>query len=53
MPAAHQVFLEKEDLSLDVIKQFRVELAGPDQKFHILERFIFANAVRSHTCAKS
>jgi superfamily II DNA/RNA helicase len=46
MPAANKVFLEKESLSLDVIKQFRVEVAGPDQKFHVLERFIFANADR-------
>jgi hypothetical protein len=44
--AVNTIFLGKKTLSLDVISQFQVKLAGSEQKFHVLERFIFANADR-------
>jgi superfamily II DNA/RNA helicase len=46
MPSANKVFVEKEQLSLDVIKQYRVDVTGPAQKDEILQEYILKNADR-------
>jgi hypothetical protein len=46
MPSAHKVFVEKEQLSLDVIKQYRVDVNDVAQKDAILQEYILKNADR-------
>lgn len=46
MPSAHKVFVEKEKLSLDVIKQYRVDVQDVAQKDAILQEYILKNADR-------
>ena len=46
MPSAHKVFVEKEQLSLDVIKQYRVDVSDVAQKDAILQEYILKNADR-------
>jgi superfamily II DNA/RNA helicase len=44
MPSAYKVFVEKEQLSLDVIKQYRVEVSGFEEKDMVLQEYILKNA---------
>lgn len=46
MPSAHKVFVEKEQLSLEVIKQYRVDVNDVAQKDAILQEYILKNADR-------
>jgi ATP-dependent RNA helicase DDX19/DBP5 len=46
MPSAHKVFVEKEQLSLDVIKQYRVDVSDITQKDAVLQEYILKNADR-------
>lgn len=46
MPSAHKVFVSKEQLSLDVIKQYRVDVNDVSQKDAILQEYILKNADR-------
>jgi superfamily II DNA/RNA helicase len=44
VPGATRVYIEKEDLSLDVIKQHKVLVHGDAQKADILKQYILCNA---------
>jgi ATP-dependent RNA helicase DDX19/DBP5 len=44
VPGATRVLIEKEDLSLDVIKQHKVLVQGDQQKADILKSYILRNA---------
>lgn len=46
MPNANRVFVAKEQLSLDVIKQYRVDVASVDEKDIVLQEYILKNADR-------
>jgi hypothetical protein len=44
VPGATKVLIEKEDLSLDVIKQHKVVVDGPVHKDAVLKSYILGNA---------
>lgn len=44
VPGATRAFIQKEDLSLDVIKQHKIYVHGPEHKANILQSYILSNA---------
>lgn len=46
MPNANRVFVAKEQLSLDVIKQYRVDVTSTEEKDLVLQEYILKNADR-------
>lgn len=46
MPSANRVFVAKEQLSLDVIKQYRVDVTSTEEKDNVLQEYILKNADR-------
>lgn len=46
MPNANRVFVAKEQLSLDVIKQYRVDVTSVEEKDTVLQEYILKNADR-------
>lgn len=46
MPNSNRVFVPKEQLSLDVIKQYRVDVSSIEEKDTVLKEYILNNADR-------